>query len=174
MSTEEANAWFAAVVRKTDRELKRYLRIRIGDGAEAEDLAQEVYLRFLRIGRAEVIRSPEAYLFRIASNAACEWRMRARNRLPHSADYLNDMPCDNDAEDAVWRAQLTAELTAALERLPANYRAAVLLHRHHELTCQEVGARLGLSTETVRKYLVRAVAQCREHLQRRLGPGSTR
>jgi RNA polymerase sigma-70 factor (ECF subfamily) len=172
MSTEEADARLTAVVRKTDRELKRYLRARIGNGAEAEDLAQEVYLRYLRIGRSEVIRSPEAYLFRIAGNAASEWRMRARNRLPHSQDCLDDMPCDDDAAEAIWRAQLAAELTVALDRLPANYRAAVLLHRRHDLTCQEVGTRLGLSTETVRKYLVRAVALCREHLQRRLGPGS--
>src|SRR5580692_5052723 len=111
MNDANRNAWVEAVVRKSDRELKRYLTLRIGSHAEAQDIAQEIYLRLLRLDNKHLIRSPEAFLFRLAANAVYEWRMRARNRLPHSTDALDELSTDGEASDAIWREQLAGELT---------------------------------------------------------------
>lgn len=163
------NAWLDAVVRRSDRDLKRYLTLRIGNHVEAQDIAQEIYLRLLRLDNTDMIRSPEAFLFRLASNAVYEWRMRARNRLPHSPDELDGLSAEGEASDSIWREQLAGELTSALQRLPPKTRAAVLLHRREGLTYREVGLRLGVSGETVKKYLIRGVESCREQLRQRLG-----
>ena len=81
----------------------------------------------LRIARKDLIRSPEALLFRVASNAVYEWRLLARNRLPHSDSELEEIEGEPSAD--IWRAELARALTAALERLTPKCRATVLLHR---------------------------------------------
>jgi RNA polymerase sigma factor (sigma-70 family) len=165
--TEPTNdVWLEGVVQRNDRDLKRYLSQRIGNRAEVEDLSQEIYLRLLRIERKDLIRSPEALLFRVASNAVYEWRLLARNRLPHSPTDLEDLESrESEPADGVWRTELAHALTAALERLSPKCRAAVLLHRREQLTYSEVGLQLGISVAMVKKYLSQGVALCRGHLR---------
>ena len=175
MSEPTKDAWLEAVVQRNDRDLKRYLSQRIGNRAEAEDLSQEIYLRLLRIERKDLIRSPEALLFRVASNAVYEWRLLARNRLPHSPTDLEDLESrESEPADGVWRTELAHALTAALERLSPKCRAAVLLHRREQLTYSEVGLQLGISVAMVKKYLSQGVALCRGHLRAALWDGAGR
>src|ERR1700730_3830055 len=103
MADTTTNAWVADIVQRNDHDLRRYLSLRIDNRAEIDDIAQEIYLRLLRIERTDLIRSPEALLFRIASNAVYEWRLLARNRLPHGPSELEALEA-NDAEPAadVW------------------------------------------------------------------------
>jgi RNA polymerase sigma-70 factor (ECF subfamily) len=62
-------------------ELQRYLMRRLRDAQNARDLAQEVYLRLLRVGSGEHVQDRRAYLYRIASHVVYEFRMRARQAL---------------------------------------------------------------------------------------------
>jgi RNA polymerase sigma factor (sigma-70 family) len=166
MTEPTKDVWLEGVVQRNDRDLKRYLSQRIGNRAEAEDLSQEIYLRLLRIERKDLIRSPEALLFRVAANAVYEWRLLARNRLPHSPAALEELESrETEPADDVWRAELAHALTAALERLSPKCRAAVLLHRREQLTYSEVGLRLGVSVAMVKKYLSQGLALCRGHLR---------
>jgi RNA polymerase sigma-70 factor (ECF subfamily) len=173
MTKPTKDPWLEGIVQRNDRDLKRYLSQRVGNRAEAEDLAQEIYLRLLRVERKDLIRSPQALLFRIASNAVYEWRLLARNRLPHSPMELEALESVEDELAAdVWRAELARELSAALVRLSPKCRAAVLLHRREQLTYSEVGLQLGVSVAMVKKYLSQGLAFCRGHLRERLGLGA--
>jgi RNA polymerase sigma factor (sigma-70 family) len=164
------DAWLEGLVQRNDRDLKRYLSQRIVNRAEVEDLAQEIYLRLLRIERKDLIRCPEALLFRVASNAVYEWRLLARNRLPHGPEALETLEAADDEPSAdIWRTELSQALTSALERLSPKCRAAVVLHRREQLTYAEVGVRLGISVAMVKKYLSHGVALCREQLRERFG-----
>jgi RNA polymerase sigma-19 factor, ECF subfamily len=164
------DVWLEGIVQRNDRDLKRYLSQRVGNRAEVEDLSQEIYLRLLRIERRDLIRSPEALLFRVASNAVYEWRLLARNRLPHSPEELDALETgENEPTAQIWRAELALALAAALGRLSPKCRAAVVLHRREQLTYAEVGARLGISVAMVKKYLSQGVALCREQLRARFG-----
>ena len=60
MTEPGKHAWLESVVRRNDRDLKHYLSQHVGIRAEVEDLAQEIYLRLLRVDRTDLIRSPEA------------------------------------------------------------------------------------------------------------------
>lgn len=170
MAKTTTNGWVTRIVQRNDRDLKRYLSLRISNQAEVDDVAQEIYLRLLRIERTDLIRSPEALLFRVASNAVCEWRLLARNRMPHGSTDLDGLE-SAEAEPAalVWRAEITDALHGALARLAPKCRAAVVLHRREQLTYAEVGASLGISPTMVKKYLSQGVAICREYLRERLG-----
>jgi len=99
-----------------------------------------------------IVHRPEALLFRVASNAVYEWRLLARNRLPHGPTELEDLESgDREPSADIWRAELARALTAALERLSPKCRAAVLLHRREQLTYSEVGAMLGISVAMVKR-----------------------
>ncbi len=174
MSRAVPGRWLEAIVQRNDRDLRRYLAQRVGNRADVEDLSQEIYLRLLRIERKDLIRSPEALLFRMAANATYEWRLLARNRLPHGAAELEALESsEGDPAAATWRAELARELTAALQHLSPKCRAAVVLHRREQMTYSEIGVRLGLSAAMVKKYLAQGLASCREHLRMRLGQSIT-
>ena len=60
--------------------LRKFLRSRGAiRAADLDDVAQEVFLRLMRYERVELIENPQAYLYKMASNVAAEWAIRARN-----------------------------------------------------------------------------------------------
>jgi RNA polymerase sigma factor (sigma-70 family) len=145
-------------------ELHRFLMRRLRGSQHAQDLAQEAYLRLLRVERSELIRQPRAYLYRIAVNLVSEFRLRAK-REPitydsESLEQLAEIACvDSPAE-----AELAVEaqqVEALLEQLPPLYRAIFLLRKRDGLSYPEIAQQLDISVHTVKKYLARAVAKCR-------------
>lgn len=155
------------------RPLLRFFVSRLPDAAEAPDMVQEVYLRLLRLERPDLIQSPEAYLYTIAANIAREQRLKRVTRPAHIA--LDDapaeaLPSDTDPfataapESAALRADRLRRLQAALMQLSPKARACLVWHRRDGLTYREIGARLGISTNMVKKYLSQAMAHCHQHL----------
>lgn len=60
--------------------------------ADLEDVSQEVFLRLLRYDGAEMVDHPRAYLFKVASNVAAEWAMRAPVNAIHSPSGDQALP----------------------------------------------------------------------------------
>src|ERR1700735_1237266 len=80
----------ADVAAKHGQRLRRFLAARLRNTSDTADLAQEVFLRLLRVERFEQIRSPEAYLLTIASHVIHQ----------HSLTSVNT-PETHDAFDAL-------------------------------------------------------------------------
>ena len=146
-------------------ELHRFLMRRLGNSQDAADLAQDVYVRFLQLPHAELVRNPQAYLYRIAANLVYEYRLRA-GRGPIFCDPASlEQLADQSAP--IWETGLerglstSQQLDRALQQLPAMYRAVVLLQKRDGLSYTEIAEQLGLSVHTVQKYLFRALAACR-------------
>ena len=55
--------------------------------ADIADLAQEVYLRLLRVEKLDLVENPRAYVCRVAINIAQEWRMRAARMPMETGDH---------------------------------------------------------------------------------------
>lgn len=152
--------WVDEIAHATGSDLLRFLRGRLSNTADAEDLAQEVYLRLLRVKDTAQILHRRAYVLRVAANIVMEWRMLARNRLTHSPDPLDYMADDSDTSHQAWLEQQTAELEAALECLSPKCRAVLLMHRRDRYTYTEIAAKMGISVSMVKKYLVKGLAIC--------------
>ena len=152
--------WLDEIAHATGSDLLRFLRARLASPADAEDLAQEVYLRLLRVKDTSQIRHRRAYVLRVAANIVMEWRMLCRNRLAHSSDPLDTMADDNDTEHQVWLEQQTVGLEAALDTLTPKCRAVLIMHRRDCYTMKEIGERLGISVSMVKKYLVKGLSVC--------------
>lgn len=156
--------WLAEVADGNGKDLLRFLRARLRNDSDADDLAQEVYLRLLRVKDSTQIQNRRAYVLRVAANVANEWWLLARNRLDHSSEPLAAM---SDGEDPVHEALIAQDmkrLETALETLSPKCQAVVLMHRRDQFTYKEIGSRLGISVSMVKKYLVRGLSICRDGL----------
>jgi RNA polymerase sigma-70 factor (ECF subfamily) len=146
-------------------DLQRFLTRRLRSAQQAQDLAQEAYLRLLRVERIELIRKPKAYLYRIAVNLISEFRLREQREpvtfdsdaLDQAALTASDAPADEQGE----RTANEQQIETLLEQLPPLYRAIFVLRKRDGLSYQEIAQQLEISAHTVKKYLARAVALCR-------------
>jgi RNA polymerase sigma-70 factor (ECF subfamily) len=144
--------------------LHRFLMRRLRSTQNAQDLAQETYLRLLRMDSHELVRKPQAYLYRIASNLVYEFQLRERNEpVAFDSEALERATEATgtgalDASEALGFAQ---QLEAVLGQLPPLYRAVFVLRKRDGMSYSEIARTLDISVHTVKKYLARAVAQCR-------------
>ena len=156
-------------IRRKRAQVERYLASRVRNPDDAWDLAQEAFLRLLRLKDAEYIQQPEAYLFRIAINLAYEYRLK---RKTSPIDPYSVVEEDSDALATPHTTEELADLRERMERLEQalrtlapNVRAALLYHRRDGMTYGEIAERLGVSTSMVKKYLQTALIRCRDYLR---------
>jgi RNA polymerase sigma factor (sigma-70 family) len=150
--------------------LRAFLYRRVRSHPDAAELAQEVFVRMMRVPDMTAIRNPEAYLFAVAGNLAKEHAQRA----PRGAGVLNiDDPLVQEqlAELPAFGGQLDRErrvrrLREVLDQLSPKCRAAVVLQYWHGLSYEEIGQRLGISANMVNKYLSQALVHCRRRMAR--------
>ena len=150
------------------RALQAFFYRRIRTKTDAPDLAQEVYLRMLRVNDMDAIRDPDHYLYTVASNLAKEYAVLDRRHVrkvelddASIQQQLGVLPMYESQLDATRR---TARLRTVLGQLSPKCRAAVILQYRHGLSYQEIGKRLNVSPHMVKKYLAQALAHCRRRM----------
>ncbi len=172
MTASDKKAFVAEIEKQHGQRLRRFLASRLRYGAaDVPDLAQEVFLRLLRIDRHETIRSTEAYLFTVAFHVLHQHVMR-RSAAPEAVEIttlIDQMEAAPDADpvNRAETAQQIEELQQALQQLPPKARAVLLLHRRDGYSLEEIADRLGFSRANAAKYLAKALLHCRQHLQER-------
>lgn len=144
--------------------LTRYLRRRLPGRIDPQDLAQEVYVRLLRVEKLEQIKEPQAYLYRVASNVAAEWRMRAVHSKPHSDAELDTLMAAATPESLLDDAQFSAQLDSALQKMTPMVRAVIYLKLREDLSHEEIAGHLGITTRMVRRMLTTGYVQLRTHV----------
>lgn len=126
-----------------------------GSRAEAEDVVQDAYLRFVPTPPTPSpgLGHPVAYLYRIVRNLAVDWTRR-RGREAASDQALDQLvsPLADPERQAADRADLR-QAARTLEEIPPQARAALVLHRLEGRTLQEVAARLGVSVPTAHRLV---------------------
>jgi RNA polymerase sigma-70 factor (sigma-E family) len=138
--------------------LMRAAQALTGNRADAEDLVQATLVKaYQSWDRIDDPAALDTYVRRVMVNTHISgWRRRRLDEYP--TDELPDSPeadvtADRDLQDVVQRA---------LDRLPRQMRAAVILRFYDDLTEPEVAARLGISVGTVKSTVARAVAKLRK------------
>jgi len=155
---------FRGLVERHQATVLSYLTGRLGDPEQAEEAAQECFVRaYFGLRKLKSPPSFFSWLLGIAARVAKEMQ-RSRRR-------------DRDIAAAAARSTSDAgsgpdlPLERAVAELPEAYREVVLLRYYGELTCAQVGERLGVPLGTVTKRLSRAYALLRETLGRHGSPG---
>ncbi len=172
MQTDERQRFVADLATRHGQRLRRFLAARLRNAADIPDLAQEVFLRILRIDRQDKIRSPEAYLLTVAGHVLHQHALNAQ-AIPEPMDMTEALLDTHMAEEADPVTQVHVErrleaLDRALARLSLKTRTAFLLQRRDGCTLDEIATRMGISRAMVKKHLAKAVLQCNRQIQGRI------
>jgi RNA polymerase sigma-70 factor (ECF subfamily) len=174
---DEAGA-FEELVEKYQNRLVAILHHLIGQAGEAEDLAQEVFLRVYRARKKYRAQAKfSTWLFTIANNLAHN-HLRSRQRKPvvplKSTDSgpLGPRPAEQLVLDPSARPsghmrqlELASVVRQALEGLNERQRTAVLLNKFEDMSYVEIAEVMGLTTKAVKSLLNRARVNLRQALQ---------
>jgi len=151
----------------------------VGNADEAEDLAQEVFLRVYRARKKYRARCKfSTWLFTIANNLAMN-ALRSRQRKPvvrldsHASDSSVFRPADQIVADSsgnqpvrrIQRRELAGVIRQAVEALNERQRMAVVLNKFEEMNYAEIAEVMGLTTKAVKSLLCRARTNLRAALQ---------
>jgi RNA polymerase sigma-70 factor, ECF subfamily len=183
-------ASFELLLQRYRRPLVNFLYRMVRNREQAEDLAQEVFLRVYR-AREDYVPSAKftTWLFRIATNLALN---SVRDTRYQKLEVSIDAPVTIDAEEGDEKPLDIAEkhpnieqhlventrkkmIRHAIEKLPEKQRAAVLLHKYQELDYAEIAKILNCSESALKSLLFRAYESLRVELAplvaRAGGPG---
>lgn len=153
---------FAALVARYQHPVFGYLYRMMGNAVDAEDMAQETFLKAYRALHETVTHpNPLAWLFRIAANTARdELRRRQRIRwLPWDSvkhDRLRREAREEQPESAALTHEDNLFVQEVLNRMTPRYREALLLLEYGGLSCEEIGVITGTSRAAVKSALFRA------------------
>ena len=158
--------------------LRNFIRRRVGDEAEAEDILQDVFYELIEAYRLmRPIEQVGAWLFRVARNRIID---RFRKKKPVALSATSDRGAeDADApsleelipspdagpEAAYARSILLEELDQALDELPEEQREAFIAHEIEGISFKEISAQTGVGVNTLLSRKHHAVLHLRRRLQ---------
>lgn len=129
------------------------------DGASAEDVVQEAWIRFSSRTQAAEIAQPKHYLFTIVRNLALDWLRRAAvvPTTPTAQAYMEAVASEvPSAERVLYYRDELRQLQAVLAELPERTQLAFRLNRIERKTLQETAEQLGVSLVMVHKIVTQA------------------
>lgn len=138
-----------------------WLRGKLGNRADAADLAQDTFLRLLGKRDAAPLREPRGYLATIARGLLVDrYRRQALEQAYLEALAQQAEPVSMCAETHAIVIETLLAVDRLLDSLGARTRAIFLLAQIEELSYADISRRLGVSLPTVKKHLVRAYTEC--------------
>lgn len=139
--------------------LIRLLIARLGNREEAEDVAQEMWLKLERLP-ATPLDHASAYLFRMAANLATDRRIAASRSNARDSAWLEAQPGAEELptiERAIIARQRLARLEGTVADMPDRMRTALRMFRIEEQPQKVIADRLGITVSAVEKLLRRAM-----------------
>jgi RNA polymerase sigma-70 factor (ECF subfamily) len=163
-------SWDELVRQHADRVYRLAYRLS-GNQQDAEDLTQDTFIRVFRSVQNYQPGTFEGWLHRITTNLFLDMvRRRARIRMEALPEDYDRVPADEPNPEQIFHdARLAPDLQQALDSLPPEFRAAVVLCDIEGLSYEEIGATLGVKLGTVRSRIHRGRQALRDYLASHAG-----
>lgn len=172
------NQQITEAIRRERERLGNFIRRRVPDTAEAEDILQDVFSEMIEAYRLpEPIEQLGAWLFRVARNRIID-RFRKKRELPlpqvlagsddGDDDYFMEqaLPDPNSGPEAAYtRAMLLEAISIALDELAAGQRDVFIAHELDGLSFKEMAVQSGENINTLLGWKRLAVLHLRSRLQ---------
>ena len=147
----------STLIEKYNRRVRDYIRMMVGDADVAADIAQETFIKAVRVideGRYTDSGKFQSWIMRIAHNKALDYFRAQKNNnavSESSAGYnvLGTMKyADKSVEDSMISEQISADIRALVELLPEEQREVVKLRYYSDLSFKESAEQTGVSINT--------------------------
>ena len=177
--TERQNQSIKETVKKESPRLLEFIRKRIPDAVDAEDILQDVFFQFIETTRlAKPIENAGAWLFTVARNKITDLFRKKKpesleKQMLHSREEDGEMlnlsdilPAQNDSpENKMLREAVMEELEEALDEMPKEQREVFMLHEIDGKSFKEISELTGASVNTLLSRKRYAVLFLRERLK---------
>ena len=164
--TEDQDQRISDVVDREQSRLRRFIRRRVPDPRDAEDILQDVFSELVEANRLLMpIDHVTGWLFRVARNRITDL---FRKKKPESFDetFEDLLPSPDAGPEARYaRHVLVDELALALEELPEEQRDVFIAHEVQGRSFKDMAAETGVSINTLLSRKRYAVLHLRERLQ---------
>jgi len=168
----EGDQRISEVVGREQSRLRSFIRKRVPNPGDVEDILQDVFTRLVEANRLLMpIEHITGWLFRVARNRITDLLRKKKpenfSDLDEEATSFEDLlPSPDDGPDALYeRTVLFEELESAIEELPAEQREVFLAHEIDGRSFQDLAAETGVSINTLLSRKRYAVRHLRERLQ---------
>ena len=172
--SEQRERTIAGVIKEYNRKLFGFIRGRVSNNADAEDILQDVWYQLSRVGNIDSIEQISGWLFRVARNRLTDDYRKQKPALLEDQSYENEegefnwkdilMADTPNPEEENLKELFWEELLEALEELPENQRNVFVWNELEDQTLQEIADRTGENIKTLisrKRYAV-------QHLRKRL------
>jgi RNA polymerase sigma factor (sigma-70 family) len=160
----EPDRRIAEVVGREESRLRNFIRRRVPDRRDAEDILQDVFAELVEANRMLMpIDHVTGWLFRVARNRITDL---FRKKKPESLDVEDLLPSPDAGPDAEFaRTLLLAELEHAIAELPEEQRAVFVAHEIDGRSFKEIAEETGVNVNTLLSRKRYAVLHLRQRLQ---------
>jgi RNA polymerase sigma factor (sigma-70 family) len=176
LMTLEQDQRISEVVKREQSRLRNFIRRRVPDPLDAEDILQEVFYQLVEANRLLMpIEHVTGWLFRVARNRIILFRKKKPESFSDAAVATDDeellqledlLPSPDAGPDALYaRSVLLDELEFALDELPHEQREVFVGHELEGRSFKEMAAETGVSVNTLLSRKRYAVLHLRERLQ---------
>ncbi len=160
----ETEAWGEIVVRYKDAVFGLCLGF-LRNRADAEDITHDAFIRaYTNLRRYKLERKFSTWLFTVASNL-CRNRLRYRRYHPVISPP-DQVSGGNDPAYIVAREDRSAAVRSAIDRLPASYRAPIVLRYYNELAYKEIAEILSLPEGTIKTRIHRGKMLLKQEMEK--------
>jgi RNA polymerase sigma-70 factor (ECF subfamily) len=172
---------FGVIVKKYMPKALAYARQMTGSAEDAQDLAQEAFIRAYKgLGSFKGDSAFYTWFVRVLSNVCLDHLRKAsfyrkvfffaaksdeEDDEPDQVGQARDTSPGSRPDEGLMRKELSAELNRALMKLPGRQRAVFLLKHNEDMKLSEIAIALGISEGAVKSHLVRAVAALRKSMK---------
>ena len=176
--TDDQNRRIAETIEREQGRLRNFIRKRVLDDGDAEDILQEVFYELVQAYRLmKPIEQVGAWLFRVARNRIIDRFRQRRPEAPVSAPRAGDdedqffpweelLPSSEAGPEAAYvREVLMEEIEAAVDELPEEQRAVFVAHELEGRSFNELAASTGVSVNTLLSRKHYAVLYLRKRLR---------
>jgi len=155
----------ADVVSREGSRLRNFIRRRVADPRDVEDIVQDVFSELVEANRRLMpIDQVTAWLFRVARNRIIDlFRKKKPERFEEDVLLLESL--DAGPENAFERSELLDELEDALDELPKDQRDVFIAHEVEGRSFKEISAATGVNVNTLLSRKRYAVMHLRRRLQ---------
>jgi RNA polymerase sigma factor (sigma-70 family) len=173
------NDFMQKIIERETGRLKNYIRRRVSNDEDAEDILQDVFYQFVNLMQLENIEKAASWLFKVAGNRITDWyrkrkpvsmeslRRKQDDEDPFFPLYLEDLLYDpqEDPDKLFIRSTVWPLLADALEELPDEQRDVFVMHELQDLSFKEIAEITGAPVNTLITRKRYAILFLRERLK---------
>ena len=168
------------IVVRERKKLFDFIRRRISNDLDAEDIVQDVFYQFLDTSRSETIENTSAWLYRVATNRVIDWYRKRKTvslnakTQGHSGEEDADGPLrledilydpQQSPDELFIRSSVWPLLAESLDELPAEQREVFMMHEIEGRSFNEISEMTGVSVNTLLSRKRYAILRLRAKLR---------